>query len=54
MDSQSENITVNTKPTLLGPLKVVGFISLVITFIAGIFPNIFSNLGNASALFFNS
>ena len=54
MDSQSENITVNTKPTLLGPLKVVGFISLVITFIAGILPNIFSNLGIASALFFNS
>jgi len=38
----------------LSPLKVVGFISLVITLIAGIFPNLFSYLGNASALFFNS
>jgi len=54
MDAPSENITVTTRNTLLSPLKVVGFISLVITLIAGIFPNLFSYLGNASALFFNS
>ena len=54
MDAPSENITITTRNTLLSPLKVVGFISLVITLIAGIFPNLFSYLGNASALFFNS
>jgi len=54
MDAPSENITVTTKNTLLSPLKVVGFISLAITFMAGIFPNLFSYLGNAASLFLNS
>ena len=40
--------------TIPNPLKVVGFISLALTLLAGIFPGIFSNLGEASAIFFSS
>jgi hypothetical protein len=40
--------------TVPNPLKVVGFISLALTLLAGIFPGIFSNLGEASAIFFSS
>ena len=40
--------------TVPNPLKVVGFISLALTLLAGIFPGIFSSLGEASAIFFSS
>ena len=40
--------------TVPNTLKVVGFISLALTVLAGIFPGIFSNLGEASAIFFSS
>ena len=40
--------------TITNPLKVVGFISLALTILSGIFPGIFSNLGEASAIFFSS
>jgi hypothetical protein len=36
------------------PLRVVGFVSLILTIVSGIFPGIFSNLGEASSIFFNS
>ena len=40
--------------TITNPLKVVGFISLALTILSGIFPGIFANLGEASAIFFSS
>ena len=40
--------------TVPNPLKVVGFISLALTLLAGVFPGIFSSLGEASAIFFSS
>ncbi len=51
MDDSLSSERVITVPN---PLKVVGFISLALTLLAGIFPGIFSNLGEASALFFSS
>ena len=51
MDDSTGGERVITVPNTL---KVVGFISLGLTLLAGIFPGIFSNLGEASAVFFSS
>jgi len=54
MDSPSENIKSNNDTLIPSPLRVVGFVSLILTIVSGIFPGIFSNLGEASSIFFNS
>ena len=54
MDSPSENIKSNDDTLIPSPLRVVGFVSLILTIVSGIFPGIFSNLGEASSIFFNS
>ncbi len=54
MDSPSENRKSNNDTLIPSPLRVVGFVSLILTIVAGIFPGIFSNLGEASSIFFNS
>ena len=54
MDSPSENVKSNNDTLIPSPLRVVGFVSLILTIVSGIFPGIFSNLGEASSLFFNS
>jgi len=36
------------------PLKVVGALTVLITFVAGIFPGIFSYLGEVSSIFFGN
>ena len=54
MDSPSENVKSNNDTLIPSPLRVVGFVSLILTIVSGIFPGIFSNLGEASSIFFNS
>ena len=54
MDSPKEEIQSDEESFIPSPLKVVGFVSLVLTIVSGIFPGIFSNLGEASSIFFNS
>ncbi len=54
MDSPKEDVQKSEDSTIPSPLKVVGFVSLVLTIVSGIFPGIFSNLGEASSIFFNS
>ena len=54
MDSPNENIKSNNDTLIPSPLRVVGFVSLILTIVSGIFPGIFSNLGEASSIFFNS
>ncbi len=54
MDSPKEEIQSDEESFIPSPLKVVGFVSLVLTIVSGIFPGIFSNLGEASSVFFNS
>ena len=54
MDSPKEEIQSDGETFIPSPLKVVGFVSLVLTIVSGIFPGIFSNLGEASSIFFNS
>ena len=36
------------------PLKVVGVFTVLITFVSGIFPGIFSYLGEVSSIFFGN
>ena len=54
MDSPNENVKSNNDTLIPSPLRVVGFVSLILTIVSGIFPGIFSNLGEASSIFFNS
>ena len=54
MDSPKEDIQKTENSIIPSPLKVVGFVSLILTIVSGIFPGIFSNLGEASSIFFNS
>jgi len=54
MDSPKEDVQKSENSIIPSPLKVVGFVSLILTIVSGIFPGIFSNLGEASSIFFNS
>ena len=54
MDSPKEDVQKTENSIIPSPLKVVGFVSLILTIVSGIFPGIFSNLGEASSIFFNS
>ena len=54
MDSPKEDVQKTENSIIPSPLKIVGFVSLILTIVSGIFPGIFSNLGEASSIFFNS